>query len=163
MASRLSAQKIGFKNTKGFTLLELMVVVTILGILAATATSAFRNYILRSKTTEAVQGVSKMVEGEVQYHAKTSTFVSAGPVNIPPSVNKQTGDFTTDPNWVLINFSYGDQIQYGYQATVTDPTTVECEAQGDLNGDTITSIFRRTVTANPAINISQLAIFGELD
>jgi prepilin-type N-terminal cleavage/methylation domain-containing protein len=41
------------KLMAGFTLVELMIVVVILGILAAVAIPAFSRYIKRSKTTEA--------------------------------------------------------------------------------------------------------------
>lgn len=42
------------KNTKGFTLIELMIVVAIVAILAAIALPAYQNYIKRSKVTEGI-------------------------------------------------------------------------------------------------------------
>ena len=46
------------KKPNGFTLIEVMVVVGILGILAAIAIPSYRDYVIRSKLSEAQSGLS---------------------------------------------------------------------------------------------------------
>lgn len=66
----------------GFTLIELMVVVAIMGILAATAISGYRVEVMRSHRTEAIMGLEGAYKAEVAYHAATGryadTFDEAG-------------------------------------------------------------------------------------
>ncbi|HNG61676.1 MAG TPA: pilin, partial [Cellvibrionaceae bacterium] len=42
------------RNQQGFTLIELMIVIAIIGILAAVALPAYQDYTVRSKMSEAV-------------------------------------------------------------------------------------------------------------
>ena len=57
----------------GFTLIELMIVVAIIGILAAVAVPAFMKYIKRSKTTEATTHVQKIYIGARTYWMDRNT------------------------------------------------------------------------------------------
>jgi len=48
---------------KGFTLIELMIVVAIIGILAAIAVPAYQNYVLKARYTEVVNSVAAVKSG----------------------------------------------------------------------------------------------------
>src|SRR5690242_8023378 len=56
------------RKAPGFTLIELMIVVAIIGILAAVAIPAFMKYIRRSKTTEATMNIRKLFDSSVAYY-----------------------------------------------------------------------------------------------
>ncbi len=61
------------KQNKGFTLIELMIVVTIIGILAVVAGPELMKYQTRAKTSEAVQNVSKIADGARAYYLSELT------------------------------------------------------------------------------------------
>lgn len=61
------------RRQEGFTLIELMIVVAIIGILAAIAIPAFINYVKRSKTSEAPDQLKALFTGAAARYSGTST------------------------------------------------------------------------------------------
>jgi type IV pilus assembly protein PilA len=154
----------------GFTLIELMIVVAILGILAAIAIPAFVTYIRRAKTVEATENVSKMFDAAASYYSRERTgsgisatalancFPAAGVDSLAtPGVQKQTSSFTGgfDAN-TGIGFSVGGAHYYKYSMSgatagcgnVAGATGHTLTAVGDLDGDSTTSSFSLATGAN---------------
>lgn len=147
----------------GFTLIELMVTVSIMGILTATAIPSFAGMVARSKTAEVTGNLNSMFKLSAAYYASERaqqghdasvsgfcTVDDAGPVPTSPSPQKQV--FGVDPNFKslgftladLTYFSYGLAVKGGLGSCVNVPNTTDLYtfyANGDLDGDGVMSTF----------------------
>jgi prepilin-type N-terminal cleavage/methylation domain-containing protein len=64
-------------NVKGFTLIELMIVLAIIGILAAMAVSIFSGYDCVTKQSEAKSSLSTIHKAQIAYFSEYNTFSSS--------------------------------------------------------------------------------------
>jgi prepilin-type N-terminal cleavage/methylation domain-containing protein len=151
---------------KGFTLIEIMIVVAIIGILAVVAVPAFMKYIRRAKTVEASNNIRKLYDSSIAYfeteHADLTQKIL--PRQFPdsqaetPGVNSccgQPGD-KCDPSkaaaswktatWSSLNFSVDDPFYfwYRYDSAGTDKASnFSAWAFGNLDCDKTYSTFMR--------------------
>jgi type IV pilus assembly protein PilA len=101
---------------KGFTLIELMIVVAIIGILAAVALPAYQDYTVRAKVTEVILAASS---GKTAVSEAAATF-SGLPASGSVTINNQVSKYVSAVAW--------------------DGTKITATAAGDaaITGSTIT-------------------------
>jgi prepilin-type N-terminal cleavage/methylation domain-containing protein len=169
------------RSRAGFTLIELMVVVGILGVLSAIAVPSFIAIVRRSKTAETAVVLNAMFKSAASYYAseraaQSQTATLAGHCTIndagpsPDSASAYKQPFVADPNFTAIGFTIADQVYYSY--TIWAHGTAGCdhpansdtlytfEAKGDLDGDGITSRFELAAGSDASNTLyHQQAIF----
>jgi len=158
---------------RGFTLVELMIVVVILGLLAAIAVPAFTRYVKRGKTAEATATVSSMYRLQLTYYENTqersssTTFATCEQLPTPaPSASKYPASVTlwmNSSSWSALGFVI-DRPHYYQYVTTGSASGFTARAVGDIDGDTVLSTFERSGIINSGeIQGTRLHIVNELE
>jgi type IV pilus assembly protein PilA len=94
---------------KGFTLIELMIVIAIIGILAAIAIPAYQNYTIRAQITEGLTLGDGWKTAIAEYYANTGNWpIQSNLTGTNTSVGKyETGVIVTGSG--VITITYGNQ------------------------------------------------------
>ena len=115
-------------NHKGFTLIELMIVVAIIGVLAAIAIPQYQNYVARTQVSEALVLASGAKTAVAEYHSTTGEWPInnevaglAEPTEIKGKYVKalSIGKFTTgDEEVTVITAEFGEDAHRKLQGAV---------------------------------------------
>jgi len=120
----------------GFTLLELMMVVAVIGVLAAIAIPLLSSYQLRSKSAEAKTNLGAIRVLEETYYSENQTYRSANaePAAIPGSVAAAFDGVTSD--FELLGFVPQGYVYFSYGVAVSaDGAGFTADAAADIDGD----------------------------
>lgn len=125
------------KNPQGFTLIELMIVIAIIGILAATALPAYQDYTIRAQVVEGLSLVGEVKPSIRDYYKNRGRF---------PEDNEMAG--APAPEHLIGNYVKGVEVENGAMHV-----TFGHFANQQL-ADQVLTIRPAYVTANPASPIA---------
>ncbi|MFA5162203.1 MAG: prepilin-type N-terminal cleavage/methylation domain-containing protein [Elusimicrobiales bacterium] len=104
-------------NKRGFTLVELAVVIVIIGVLAAFGVPRFRQAVERSKAGESFNYLSAVRSAQERYHSRLAVYSDAVDkldINFPAPKYFSVGDMTQDEiSWSTTLFRTGSTAGYG--------------------------------------------------
>ncbi len=161
------------KIQRGFTLIELMIVVAIIGILSIVAVPQLIEYIKKSKKTEAALQLDAIGTNNKAYYNEHAQWVigtakqlptkgktgccSGGGVE-PNHCKADSASWALDPTWKALDFHIDEDNLFYYDYSSTDGKTFTATATGDLDCDGTEIVYTKTGTAvdgNPAVHLDE--------
>ena len=121
---------------KGFTLIELMIVVAIIGILAAVALPAYQDYTVRAKVTEGLSLAGAAKTAIAENAANGAPYKSGWTA---PASTKNVESITIDDAAGFITITYASTIDGGSKTLILNPINGSKTAGQAFTGGTTTA------------------------
>ena len=155
---------------RGFTIIELMIVVAMIGILSTLAIPYYQKFTARARRSEMAMTISKLrMQFIATYHAQStfpapaggtdSTWNPADPVTGTPPLGDAAIWNTTDPDWANLPAMDG-AVRMRYQYSVTNAgKTVTLSARGNFRGVGLYSYSETWNGSDPAADPIEIPSF----
>ncbi|MGY4490692.1 type IV pilin protein [Pseudomonas sp. TE3610] len=113
------------KTTRGFTLIELMVVVAIVGILAAIAYPSYINHVRKTHRLEIAELLSETAQNLERFYSKTGSYLDGATTFTPPASNA----------WYTVSFTNRAATTYTLSAVPVASSMMAADSCGTLTLD----------------------------
>lgn len=100
------------KSEQGVTLIELLIVVVIVGILAAVAYPSYRDHVTRAKRTEAKAALLQIATNQERHYLDSNEYTT----NLGDLGFGVASDYVTDSEAYIVNVTAADSNSYSAQA-----------------------------------------------
>ena len=132
---------------RGFTLIELMIVVAIIGILAAVAIPAFMDYMKKGKRAEAELNLDAIKKSNKTNYVEKASYVVATAAATPMATCCAASGVTKCPAnaaawngqaaWDELDFEITEEHYFVYSYNGTTGADYQAQAAGDLDCDSV--------------------------
>jgi type IV pilus assembly protein PilE len=100
------------KKRNGFTLIELMIVVAVVGLLAVIAYPSYLGYLRRTNRVDATAGLMRVASAQEKYFVQNNTYATTAQITTLGLNNSERG-------WYTITIAPLGTLTQGYTATAT--------------------------------------------
>lgn len=140
------------RQNKGFSLVELMIVVAIIGILAAIAIPNFVAMQLKAKRAEVPSNVDGIKTAELAYDAAFDGYVSAA--DYPAIMTKQQNPWveSTSGGFKTIGWKPDGEVRGTYQVDLPSNNDIIVTGQCDVDDDNVDAEYTATTSINATLN-----------